>query len=287
MKMNKLMKILGAMVLCIGMLTPIAANAAAVYMRGATAPWGQTTNEAAMDAVFGAGLWTNTTMAADPAGAATFVPANTVVFLDGSDRNALELNTYLGVNLPVIEAWVAAGGKLLLNSAPNQGANINFGFGGLTLTYPATSSIVDIVDPAGAIATTPNALPVTQFRGGSFGHAVVTDGLNPLTQLIVGAPADAQAGLTVLGELVSGSGLALFGGMTTDNFHLPQPDAHNLLINILTYLDTYAAPAAPAAPILAGGGGGCSLNTQAEFDPMLPLLALLALGFLYRRKSNG
>jgi len=285
--MNKLMKILGAMVLCIGMLMPIVANAAAVYMRGATVPWGQTTNEAAMDTVFGVGLWTNTTMAADPTGAATFVPANTVVFLDGSNQNALELNAYLGLNLPVIEAWVAAGGKLLLNSAPNLGANINFGFGGLTLTYPSHSRLVDIVNPAGAIATTPNALTVTQFSGGSFGHAVVADGLNPLTQLIVGAPTDTQAGLTVLGELAWGSGRALFGGMTTDNFHSPQPDAHNLLINILTYLDTPVVPVVPVAPVLAGGGGGCTLNTQAGFDPMLPLLALLALGFLYRRRSNS
>ncbi|PCI45150.1 MAG: hypothetical protein COB41_02460, partial [Proteobacteria bacterium] len=35
-----------------------------------------------------------------------------------------------------------------------------------------------------------------------------------------------------------------------------------------------------------GGGGGCALNTQARFDPMLPVLALLALGFLYRRRNN-
>lgn len=36
----------------------------------------------------------------------------------------------------------------------------------------------------------------------------------------------------------------------------------------------------------AGGGGGCAIDPSAGFDPLLPVLALLALGFFYRRRFN-
>jgi hypothetical protein len=40
--------------------------------------------------------------------------------------------------------------------------------------------------------------------------------------------------------MLFGDGLVLFGGMTTDNFHSPQPQAQNLRANILDYLKTKA-----------------------------------------------
>jgi hypothetical protein len=40
---------------------------------------------------------------------------------------------------------------------------------------------------------------------------------------------------TVLGEVAIGSGYGLFGGMTTTNFHSPQPAATNLRANIICY----------------------------------------------------
>jgi hypothetical protein len=40
----------------------------------------------------------------------------------------------------------------------------------------------------------------------------------------------------VLGEKNYGAGHVLFGGMTTDNFHSPQPEASNLRANIIAYL---------------------------------------------------
>ena len=39
----------------------------------------------------------------------------------------------------------------------------------------------------------------------------------------------------VLAEDEVGAGLMIFGGLTTDNFQLPQPEAHSLLENIIYY----------------------------------------------------
>jgi hypothetical protein len=41
----------------------------------------------------------------------------------------------------------------------------------------------------------------------------------------------------------------------------------------------------PVAPVVVGSGG-CALDVTAGFDPLLPVLALIALGFLYRRRSS-
>jgi len=58
---------------------------------------------------------------------------------------------------------------------------------------------------------------------------------------------------------------------------------------------TIAAPAPPVAPVEpvepvvssgGGGGGGCTYNPDAKFDPTLPALLLLALGYLGLRRQK-
>ena len=84
----------------------------------------------------------------------------------------------------------------------------------------------------------------TTYIGGSFGHGVVGAGVTPL---IVGASGDTYAGEVVLGKLRFGSGFVLLGGMTTDNWHGPQPDAATLRTNIITY--TAAKGYQPVQPV--------------------------------------
>jgi len=217
-----------------------AASADVAYVRGQFQPWGQVTNEAAMDLAFGIGAWLDTTMAAD--NGAVFAPGSgyRFVFLEGSDDDAVELAAYLNAHRAAIEAWVNGGGRLLLNSAPNEpvgGGNIDFGFGGVTLMYDDVNfaDTVDAADPAHPIFNGPNAVGVTQFTGNSFGHSSIADTTGHVMPLIVGAVGDQREGETILGEMRFGRGLVLFGGMTTDNFHQPQPDAANLRANILDY----------------------------------------------------
>jgi hypothetical protein len=60
----------------------------------------------------------------------------------------------------------------------------------------------------------------------------------------------------VLAELNYGAGNVMFGGMTTDNFHSPSPNAQNLSANILVYSDNFAGTVVPEPSSVALVGFG-------------------------------
>src|SRR6266542_3146756 len=103
--------------------TLLAASALAqsgpVYLRSNTAlPWNVTANEEAMDMVFGADSWIY--------GRYETVDANwlfsstvTLIFMEGGDNNANALSAFLTANADALNSWVEAGGRLLINAAPN------------------------------------------------------------------------------------------------------------------------------------------------------------------------
>jgi len=68
----------------------------------------------------------------------------------------------------------------------------------------------------------------TSFTGTSFCHATVSGA--GITSLV-----DNGVGNSTLAELDFSLGRALFGGMTTDIFHSPQPEAANLRANIIAF----------------------------------------------------
>lgn len=250
----------------------------AAYIRGATPPWDEVTNEAAMDQVFGAGNWDDLRMAD---GAGPFMPAAgyDFIFLEGSDDTSLELDAFLNANRATIENFVSSGGRLLLNAAPNEGGNIDFGFGGILLDYNAGdgffSEAVTPADPAHPIFNGPFTPVVDDYTGTSFGHAII-DG--PVTPIILsndtgggggggGNPPEASSanrgdggggppvGSTVLAQTGFGSGLLLVGGMTTNNFHDPLEEAANLRANIIFFaVNGSVLPEPPAVPALSSTG---------------------------------
>lgn len=266
---------IAAGLLALGMAGSAFAQSAA-YVRGASAPWGQTTNESAMDQVFGAGNWSDLRMAG---GVGPFAPGSgySFVFLEGGDNTALELAAYLDTHRAAIEAFVQNGGHLLLNSAPNEGGNINYGFGGVTLTYDGGTDSDDVVaaNPAHPVFVGPFTPITTTFSGSHFGHAIVGPGL---TAIIIGAPGDDVEGETVLGELGFGSGRVLFGGMTTHNFHDPEPEAANLRANIISYAALGAIAPPPQQDVTAIPVGG-----PAVLALMSGLIGLLGVAGLRRR----
>src|SRR4051812_11853983 len=97
-------------------------------------PWGTNTNILAMNQAFGAGTWVQAYYPSVNVNA-LLQPSVCLIFMEGGDSHANSLNTFLMTNLPAIQAWVSAGGRLLISAAPNQGANINYGFGGMLLNY--------------------------------------------------------------------------------------------------------------------------------------------------------
>jgi uncharacterized repeat protein (TIGR01451 family) len=205
-----------------------------IYMRSlAGAPWGTTANEEAMNRVFGVDNWQDLRFeTAQPL--ALFSGATRFIFMDGSDSGALAMQAFLATNRTALEAWVSTGGRLFLNAAPGQGGDIDFGFG-VTLHYPDVSDAATASDPAHRIFAEPFLPTGLSWTGTSFAHATV--GGAGLASIIVGV----GNGSPILGEKQHGNGLVLFGGMTTHNFHSPQPEAANLRANILHYAALFVA----------------------------------------------
>lgn len=204
----------------------VSERAAYLYSANANSPWSNTTNNAAMDAAFGAGAWD--LLRFETVNVVNLLADHDTLFLDGSDRNADELEAFLNVNLSLLEAWVAQGNSLFINAAPNEGNGMNLGFGGVVLRYSDSSNSGSIVDTAHPIFQGPSTPVIATYFGSSFTHASVSGG--GITHLVNDNTGDA-----VLAELRWGRGTVLFGGMTTTNFHSPQPQASNLRSNILAY----------------------------------------------------
>lgn len=201
-----------------------------VYVRSSLGqPWSQSTNETAMDRVFGSGNWSDLRYETlSPA--AVFSAATPFAYLEGGDNNANALKAFLTANQAAIQSWVNAGGRLLVNAAPNEGGNIGLGFG-VTLNYNgnATSgSQAAAVNPGDPVFAGPFGPAGPAYTGTFFSHAFLTGGgLTPwLTD---------EFNRTVLGGLSSGAGSVVFGGLTTDNFHSPQPNAANLRANVIAF----------------------------------------------------
>lgn len=108
-------------------------------------PWSQTTNGTAMDLAFGTGTWTMDFFEFLDV-AAVFSGTTSFVFIDGSDVGATGLNTFLIANISAIETWGNDGGSLIINSTPNTGGDMDFGFNGSTLVYANASSSVTVQD---------------------------------------------------------------------------------------------------------------------------------------------
>ncbi|MFN4253893.1 MAG: MopE-related protein [Saprospiraceae bacterium] len=216
-------------------------------------PWGSGSNIAAMDAVFGASGWDQFHYeTVNPATLLT--PDYKVIFLEGSDNSANELNTFLSGNLPALEAWVNNGGQLFLNAGPNEGGNINFGFGGTTLNYAFYSPDGIMAAPAHPIFNGPNTPATGTFYGNSFAHAYVTaTGATTLIQ-------SSDVSNPLLVEKNWGAGKVMFGGMTTTNYHSPAPNADNMRRNILAYLDA----SCNGGFVLAADAGLCTATVNAD-----------------------
>lgn len=212
-------------------LGPITGTGAFYLLSNTTGgePWFSTSNSDAMNSVFGFGGWTMAYYeTVDPG--VLFSSENCFVFLEGSDGHASELETFLTANMGTIESWVAAGGKLFLNAAPNEGDGMSFGFDGTSLVYPYFTGTASAATTH-AIFDGPFTPVGTEWTGSSFGHARITG--SDLDVLIVDEFAPENI---VLAEKAYGAGVVLFGGMTTNNWHSPTTEAANLRANIIAYL---------------------------------------------------
>lgn len=200
-------------------------------------PWGNTTNDSAVSAAFGVGNWAKSGYNLAAITGAKFA------FLDGSDSNANALSGFLSANIGALESYVFNGGRLLINSAPNEGGSFSLGFGGTTLNYSSYSESATVNADGVAAGLTAGGIS-TSYSGNYFSHASIT---GSFTSLI-----DGSAG-SIFGSKTWGNGLVAFGGQTTVNFHSPSPDAQTLLKNELLYVATAPVPEPETYALMLAG----------------------------------
>lgn len=197
---------------------------------GGSEPWYTTTNSTAMNTVFGTGGWSvDYFETLDPA--TIFGLGTCFVFLEGGDAMADELENFLTTNATAIQNWVASGGHLFLNSAPNEGDGMSFLFGGVELNYAWYTGTAVATDPSDMLYSCYYTPTGTTWTGSSFGHATVSGGgITPMIQDLFGTDK------YTLASKDWGAGKILFGGMTPNYFHAPPLEAANLRASIIKSL---------------------------------------------------
>ena len=100
----------------------------------------------ALDQLYGAGNWSD--LRVETLNVTDLLDNHSFIYIDGGDGGANEVEAFLNANLPALEAWVSAGGNLLLNAAPNEGDGMSFGFGGVELLAINLFYDAEASDPA-------------------------------------------------------------------------------------------------------------------------------------------
>lgn len=205
-----MMKTLFAALLMTAAVAAAPAAAKITYMTGASDPWGTTTNDEAMDAVFGTGGWSKV----QGFTAAAFADSS-FLFFDGGDSNADEFGDFLAKNTDQFVNFLTSGGHVLTQVAPNQDTYDSYKLpGGLTVdgihgySYP-TASDTAVLTGAGLAAGLGKDGAGTAWSGGYFAHAAVTGG----ACLVEGN------GGCVLASAAVGKGFLVGGGETPSVFH--------------------------------------------------------------------
>lgn len=224
---------LSCIVLLAGIATP--AYGQYVYMRSnVNQPWGQNTNEDAMDNVFGAGAWATLYYETFDA-SYLFSSSIHFIFLEGGDSSFDAFSAFMSAYGDSLNSWLNNGGRLLIMCAPNDplnAASVTLP-DGVTLNsdayYASAANSAYARDTSNAIFNGPNSTAY-YLTGNFFSHGYFGFATQHATALM-----QSNLNEVVLAEDEVGAGLMVFGGLTTDNFQLPQPEAHSLLENIIYY----------------------------------------------------
>lgn len=195
-------------------------------------PWGETWTQDTMDAVYGASNYTLVTSYAAADAASLFSPTNTLVFLEGGAASDVNLQTFLGAHEATMLAWVAAGNRLLVDSA---GWNTGLDVGDASLVYgPNSESSSGALTALGLSSFTYSPTIAATATGGSLAHDYITAAG---VTLDIYATGDTDGGTTepIVAGFRYGNGYIMLSGLTAYGFH--SPSDNNWLLNIISFLD--------------------------------------------------
>ena len=209
----------------------------------AGAPYFNTSNTTCMNTVFGDGNWTQAffeTVSAEE----LFSDSTCFVFMDGSYNHVVPLDSFLNANHQLIENWVAAGGRLFLNSSGSEYEGdhfyVNYGFDNtqIVMSYQVT----DIKKQTGTthpIYEGPHTPVGGSYSGFYASNAVIHGtGIDTLAHenldgVLVDAP---HLDIPVLAEKQWGIGKVIFSAWAPAQLLDPADKNMNLRQNIISYL---------------------------------------------------
>lgn len=249
-------------------LEPLDLNAALVWP--STGWWDQRqADEQLMNILFGEEEWGDYGMPWD--GVYPFLPeaGYEIIFLTATGRGWSQLAAYLLEYRTEVEAFVADGGRLFINCAPDwmQGMDVDLGFGGVMLEYDPLGWDWDIWrvsahDPEHPVFQGP-ALPMATEYEGDMGCGALRGPLAPILvgSAPVGWPGYDFTGDIVLGERTFGFGKVLFGSLGPVMWQNPSAEAFNLRVNAVYYTATCEIT---THTITASAGEGGTIDPAGE-----------------------
>ncbi|MCW5777776.1 MAG: hypothetical protein KIS87_15170 [Phycisphaeraceae bacterium] len=190
----------------------MAASAQVVYVSGTGGePWGMPGNVNALNTVFGGGGWTRLDF---PTAVGNGVFTNyDCIIMDGGNGADAEFNAFVNANRAAMEAFVAGGGKMLINAARWGSAPLVLDVGfGVTLDGNVAHPTGNAVDTNHPIYQGPYGATGGFFTGDWLSHDIVYGG--GLTSLMVGSGGSD----VILGEKAYGAGHVIVGGLTLPFF---------------------------------------------------------------------
>jgi hypothetical protein len=212
-------------------------TASAVLLEAEEAPWGSNFDEVAMEEALGSSGWERqefATVQADSALGGLFAPKVEFIFIEASDDSTEEAKGFVEAHRAELEAFVARGGSLFINSGTNQGVTIEFEGRQTGRTNGAESDTVEVTGAAGPIFDAPFPIASTYFTGSAFAAGDVSGAA--VTPLLTYAEEGPDLGDVALGIYDSGSGHVALGTMTMPEFQEPVKEAEELRIDLIAYL---------------------------------------------------
>lgn len=255
-------------------LPPVQCNCGTMVVTSTESLWdsqgGRTAFTRAVDEALAGDTYTATNFNSASA-SNIFSSANCFVVLEGSDLGFTEFSDFITANKTLMQNWVNNGGVLFMNAAPNNTVtDLNVGFGGIKIVVNNFSPVVtgNATHPVFTDFAQPTDINMT---GNHYGHSIVCPAGMTITSIITDGTSD------ILIETGYGDGLVMVGGMTTPNFHGPQPEAQNARQNMYSHGKEEACSRIDVSP---------PIPTMSQWGLMIFGLLTMNLGLVFLRRKE-
>ncbi|MBK8487956.1 MAG: PKD domain-containing protein [Bacteroidetes bacterium] len=210
----------------------------------------------AMDDVFGADWTLDYYETMDPF--EVFNPATCFIYMQGGGNHASEMQDFLDDNQNLVEAWVEAGGNLIMNASSTEitfGDTLHLGFDNTGLYSYSYTSDATAVDDTHPIFTGPFTPAGSEYSGYYISYNYLTGGdFTPLLEDTY------TPGHYLMGEQDWGAGHVLFAALYYPDYWTTWEEGENMHRNMLEYMKECETGADLKVTDILSPDGGCGMT---------------------------